>query len=211
MPLLSSAMVDRIARRPGGLLGYLFYRFPFGHRAGFDLALEHVPPKAGDTVLEVGCGGGVFLRRVMASGCHAVGIDHSPDMISGTARLNRRSVKEGRLALHQADAASLPLPDSFADKVFCLNAFFFFPEPEKSLREMARVLKPGGTLALVTAPPEFEAQIARFSRSMAASMRFDTPETLAAWAKGVGLAAVETTQVPGAGILLIASKEAEHG
>jgi ubiquinone/menaquinone biosynthesis C-methylase UbiE len=207
MPLLSSAMVDRIARRPGGLLGYLFYRFPFGHKAGFDLALDHLPPNVGDTVVEVGCGGGVFLRRLLASGCHAVGIDHSPDMISATARLNRRAVKEGRLSLHQADAASLPLPDSSADKVFCLNAFFFFPKPEESLREMARVLKPGGTLALVTAPPEFEAQITRFSRSMATSMRFDAPDTLADWAKKVGLSAIETARVPGAGILFTAGKE----
>lgn len=203
-------MVDRIARRPGGLLGYLFYRFPFGHKTGFDLAIGRLPPEAGDHVVEVGCGGGVFMRRVLASGCRAVGIDHSPDMIAGTAKLNRRAVEDGRLVLHRADAASLPVADGFADKLFCLNAFFFFPEPEKSLREMARVLKPGGMLALVTSPPEFRAQIARFSRSMAESMRFDAPETLAAWAREAGLVPVETVQVPSAGILFIARKEAEH-
>lgn len=207
MTFLSSAMVDRIARRPGGLLGYLFYRFPFGHKTGFDLALGRIPPTAGDTVLEVGCGGGVFMRRVLASGCRAIGIDHSPDMIANSARLNRKSVEEGRLVLHRADAASLPVADGFADKVFCLNAFFFFPDPASSLREMARALKPGGVLALVTSPPEFRAQVARFSRGMADSMRFDAPETLATWAKDAGLMTVETVQVPGAGILFVARKE----
>nr|WP_145959234.1 class I SAM-dependent methyltransferase [Rhizobium sp. ACO-34A] len=207
MPLLSPAMVDRIARRPGGLLGYLFYRFPFGHKTGFDLALDRMPPSASDTVLEVGCGGGVFMRRVLATGCRAIGIDHSPDMIANTARLNRRAIKEGRLVLHRADAASLPVPDGSADKVFCLNAFFFFPEPERSLCEMARTLKAGGMLALVTSPPEFKAQIARFSHSMADSMRFDAPETLAGWARDAGLHTVETAQVPSAGILFIARKE----
>ncbi|GAA4159825.1 hypothetical protein [Shinella granuli] len=42
---LSSTMVDRIARRPGGLLGYLLYRFPLGHKIGFDLALRRLPPE----------------------------------------------------------------------------------------------------------------------------------------------------------------------
>lgn len=210
MAFLSSAMVDRIARRPGGFLGYLLYRFPFAHKSGFDLALKAIPPEASDTVLEVGCGGGVFMRRVLANGCRAIGIDHSPDMIANTTRLNRRAVTEGRLVLHRADAASLPLADGFADKVFCLNAFFFFPDPEKSLREMARTLKPGGMLALVTSPPEFRAQIARFSPSMADSMRFDAPETLQAWAKEAGFVTVETTQVPSAGTLFIARKEENH-
>lgn len=200
-------LVDRIARRPSGMLGYLFYRFPFGHRQGFDLVLERLAPEGSDQVLEVGCGGGVFLRRLLASGCHAIAIDHSADMIANAARLNALPVSEGRLKLHQADAAKLPVIDETADKVYCLNAFFFFPQPLESLREMARVLKPGGRLALITAPPAFRQKIARFSRSMAESMRFDEPDTLAEWARTCGLEPLETHGVEGAGYLFIAGKE----
>lgn len=204
---LSSTMVDRIARRPGGLLGYLLYRFPLGHRPGFDLALRQLPPEESDLVLEVGCGGGVFLRRLLKSGCRAVAIDHSPDMIDNSGRLNARALAEGRLTLHEADAAALPVASGTIDKVYCLNAFFFFPEPSESLREMARVLKPGGRLALITSPPAFRKQIARVSASMAETMRFDEPETLARWAHEAGLMPVETREVASAGILFIARKE----
>lgn len=206
---LSSAMVDRIARRPGGLLGYLLYRFPVGHKTGFDLAMRQLPPSRDDLVLEVGCGGGVFMRRLLKSGCHAVAIDHSPDMIADSTRLNRQAIHDGRLKLHQADAAHLPVESASIDKVYCLNAFFFFPQPAESLKEMARVLKPGGMLALITSPPAFRAQIARFSENMAANMRFDEPQTLADWADAAGLVPVETREVVGAGYLFIAKKEIE--
>ncbi|MGQ3214547.1 MAG: class I SAM-dependent methyltransferase [Shinella sp.] len=206
---LSSAMVDRIARRPGGLLGYLLYRFPFGHKAGFNLALRQLPPETSDLVLEVGCGGGVFLRRLLAGGCRAIAIDHSVDMVANTGRLNAQALREGRLTLHEADAAALPVANSAVDKVYCLNAFFFFPEPLESLKEMARALKPGGRLALITAPPAFREQIARFSPSMAENMRFDAPETMIEWAHAAGLTPVETSEVASAGFLFIASKDLE--
>lgn len=101
----------------------------------------------------------------------------------------------------------MPVPDGSADTVSCLNAFFF-PEPEKSLCEMVRTLKAGGMRVLVTSQPTFEARIARFSRSMAESMRFDAPETLPRWARDVGLHPVETAQLPNAGILFIARRKA---
>jgi SAM-dependent methyltransferase len=204
---LSSTMVDRIARRPGGLLGYLLYRFPLGHKIGFDLVLRRLPPERNDLVLEVGCGGGVFLRRLLKSGCRAVAIDHSPDMVANSGRLNARALAGGRLTLHEADAAALPVASGTIDKVYCLNAFFFFPQPSESLKEMARVLKPGGRLALVTSPPAFRRQIARVSASMAETMRFDEPETLARWARDAGLVPVETRDVAGAGYLFIATRE----
>jgi SAM-dependent methyltransferase len=207
MSFLFGNLVDRIARRPSGLLGYLFYRFPLGHKPGFDLALDCVPPARSDTIIEVGCGGGVFMRRALASGCTAIAIDHSADMVANTLRLSAGAARHGRLTAFQADAAKLPVADCCADKVYCLNAFFFFPEPAASIAEMARVLKPGGTLCLITSPPEFRDQIAKFSRSMADSMRFDTPDTLSDWARQAGLEPIDTRQASNAGFLFIARKE----
>lgn len=201
-------LVDRIARRPSGMLGYLFYRFPIGHKPGFDLVLQHLPPGREDRIAEIGCGGGVFIRRALASGCHALGVDHSHDMIANTSALNRRAIEQGRLTVKIGDAANLPVESAAFDKAYCLNAFFFFPDPEKSLAEMARILKPGGRLALVTAPPEFEPHIARFSKSMAESMRFDTLETLNGWMTAAGLRPDNSRTVPQAGNLVIATKVA---
>jgi len=200
-------LVDRAARRPSGMLGYLLYRFPLGHKPGFDLVLDRLPPQAEDRIAEIGCGGGVFMGRALKSGCRALAIDHSPDMVANATRLNRSAVQSGRLAVLQGDAAQLPAGDGSFDKAYCLNAFFFFPDPQKSIAEMARILKPGGRLALVTSPPEFERHIARFSKRMASSMRFDSLETLGAWMQAAGFVTEEMRAVPNAGNLVIARKE----
>lgn len=203
---MTSGFVDRIARRPSGFWGRLFYRYPFGHKAGFDLALRELPPKVGDRVLEVGCGGGVFLRRLLASGASAEAIDHSPDMLRAAGKLNAQALAEGRLILHQADAASPPVLEAAFDLAYCLNAFFFFPDPAGALTGMARALKPGGRLALVTAGPEMEPQIRRFSPAMAAAMRFDAPEDLLALCRGAGLIPRLSAQKLKGGYLTLAEK-----
>lgn len=205
--MIFSDLVDRVARRPSGMLGYLLYRFPLGHKPGFDLVLETLPPHVDDRIVEIGCGGGVFMRRALKSGCEALAIDHSPDMIANAGRLNRHAVNSARLKVVVGDATSLPTGNDVFDKAYCLNAFFFFPDPEASIAEMARVLKPGGRLALVTSPPEFEPQIARFSKRMASSMRFDTLQTLDEWMRSAGLVTEEMTVAPNAGNLVIARKE----
>lgn len=200
-------LVDRVARRPSGMLGYLLYRFPLGHKPGFDIVLGRLPPQTDDRIAEIGCGGGVFMRRALMSGCRGLAIDHSPDMVANAKRLNRYAVDAGRLAVVVGDAARLPADDASFDKVYCLNAFFFFPNPQASIAEMARILKPGGRLALVTSPPEFKTHIARFSKRMASSMRFDTLETLDMWIQAAGLVTEEMKAAPSAGNLVIARKE----
>jgi SAM-dependent methyltransferase len=205
--MIFANLVDRVARRPSGVFGYFLYRFPIGHKPGFNLVLDRLAPTSDDRIAEIGCGGGVFMRRALKSGCQGVAIDHSPDMVTNTTRLNRHAVNCGRLTVVHGDAASLPANSASFDKVYCLNAFFFFSDPQASIAEMARILKPGGHLALVTSPPEFEPQIARFSKSMAASMRFDTLETLDGWMRAAGFQTEEMRSVPSAGNLVIAKKD----
>lgn len=204
--MIFSNLVDRVARRPSVILGYLLYRFPIGRRPGFDLVLDRLPPQADDRIVEIGCGGGVFMRRALISGCQGLAIDHSADMVANPARLNRQSVKSGRLQVQNDDASSLPASDDLFDKAYCLNAFFFFPDPQNSIKEMARVMKPGDQLALVTSPPEFEPQIVRFSKQMARSMRFYTQETLAGWMQSACFTVEDMSSAPNAGNLVIGRK-----
>ncbi len=200
-------LVDRIARRPHGLLGRLLYRFPIGHKPGFDLALSRAWPKQEDHIIEVGCGGGVFIRRALRSGCRATAFDHSDAMVDATRRLNADAVRTGRLQVIKADASELPVGDCIADKVYCLNAFFFFPAPQAALREMARVLKPDGVLVIVTTPPDMREQIRGYFNRMAQSMKFYSGDMLCELAQAAGLEPKEIVQSPKAGILLLAEKE----
>src|SRR5205814_221266 len=102
-----------------------------------------VPP--GARVLEVGCGGGNVLERVPG---RRFGIDLSPFILSkARARLH------GAAQLVRGDAMRLPFADGAFDRVFCSEVLEHVLEPEVVVREMRRVLAPGG-FAVVSVPNE---------------------------------------------------------
>jgi ubiquinone/menaquinone biosynthesis C-methylase UbiE len=102
----------------------------------------------GDNLLDVGCGGGVFLRRALETGCSAAGVDHSREMV----RLAR---KTSGVPILLAEAERLPFANGEFTAVSSLVAFFFFPEPVEVLRELRRVLDPErGRLVIFTTAPE---------------------------------------------------------
>ena len=143
-------MTDRIARRPHGRQARETYGSPDVHSFAWEPVLEALALGPSDRLLDVGCGGGVFLRYAMANtGCDATGVDHSREMV----RL------AGPLAVH-AEAEALPFGDGEFTAVSSLIAFFFFPEPLRALREMHRVLAPHGRLAIYTTSPEAKGTMA---------------------------------------------------
>ena len=75
-----------------------------------------------DRLLDVGCGGGVFLRRALETGCDAVGLDHSPEMVALARATSGAHVVEGR-------AEELPFADGEFTAVSCIVAFFFLDDP----------------------------------------------------------------------------------
>lgn len=117
----------------------------------YTLAGELLALKTGNTVIDIGCGPGNFTRRfaetVSPNGL-AIGFDGSRPM------LERAQTEEGgdpeTLAYVLGDATNLPFEDATADAICCFAALHMFPDPFRSLDEMARVLKPGGRLALLT-------------------------------------------------------------
>lgn len=118
------------------------------HEAAADL-LDLAP---GDVVLDLACGPGNFTRRfarAVAPGGFAVGYDGSESML-------KRAVAEARaddtpaLALVRGEATVLPFEDESFDAVCCFAALHMFPEPFDTLSEVARVIKPGGRIALLT-------------------------------------------------------------
>lgn len=107
--------------------------------------VEAAGVKPGDTVLDVACGTGIVAReaadRVGRQG-RVVGLDLNEGMLSVARRL--RPDIEWR----QGDAADLPFPHGSFDVVLCQSALMFFPDRAKALREMARVVRREGTVAV---------------------------------------------------------------
>jgi ubiquinone/menaquinone biosynthesis C-methylase UbiE len=141
-------MTDRVARRPHGREARKVYGADDVHSFAWEPVLAALELGPGDRLLDVGCGGGVFLRRALETGCEAVGLDHSPEMVALARATSGAHVVEGR-------AEELPFADGEFTAVSCLVAFFFLDDPVRVLREMRRVLEPGrGRVAIFTTPPE---------------------------------------------------------
>jgi SAM-dependent methyltransferase len=107
--------------------------------------VDLAPPRPGDRVLDVACGTGIVAR--IAGGRAAlgrlVGIDVNDAML-GVARTAGGPEAEW----YDADVLGLPFPDASFDLVYCQQGVQYLAEPSAGLREMARVLVPGGRLAL---------------------------------------------------------------
>jgi SAM-dependent methyltransferase len=105
--------------------------------------------RPGDGVLDVACGPGNFTRdfaRVVGPAGLAVGIDASPTMLDRAARDTRAA----NVAYMRGDAVRLPFRDAGFDAVCCFAALHLFADPFEALDHMARVLTPGGGIALFT-------------------------------------------------------------
>ncbi|MCW2986446.1 MAG: methyltransferase protein [Conexibacter sp.] len=103
----------------------------------------------GDGVLDVACGPGNFTRefaRIVGGGGLAVGIDASAPMLARAVA----DTPDGDVAYVRGDAERLPFRDASFDAVCCFAALHLFADPESALDHMARVLTPGGRVAILT-------------------------------------------------------------
>lgn len=107
---------------------------------------------AGHTVLDVACGPGNFTRsfgRTVGDEGLAVGIDSSETMLARGARDTERH-GPANVALVRGDATDLPFADGTFDGACCFAALHLFADPFEALGDMARVLAPGGRIAIMT-------------------------------------------------------------
>jgi len=108
--------------------------------------------REGDRVLDVACGTGVVALTAARRGARVSGLDLTPELIAH-ARENA-ALMELEAQFVEGDAESLPFADGSFDVVVSQFGHMFAPRPEVVVREMLRVLRPGGTIAFSTWPPE---------------------------------------------------------
>jgi SAM-dependent methyltransferase len=137
--------------RPHGPLGRLVARLMRRGNATLNLwIVELLKVQPADRILEVGFGPGVALAELLAraSAGLVVGVDASASMVRQARSRHADAIAAGRLELREGDAASLPFDDASFDKVCGTHVIYFWPDPVPTVRELRRVLRPGGTLAL---------------------------------------------------------------
>lgn len=113
------------------------------------LVLAELDPRPGETFLEVGFGGGGLMAAAIKAGASPLGADPSPEMV-------RRALRRfgPRAAIAIAPVEALPFADRSADKAASVNNIYFWTDPAAAVSELARVVRPGGRLAIAFEPPE---------------------------------------------------------
>jgi SAM-dependent methyltransferase len=106
----------------------------------------------GERVLDVACGTGVVAVTAARAGARVDGLDLTPVLLE-RARENA-AIAGVEVAWQEGDAETLPYPDGTFDRVLSQFGHMFAPRPEVVVAEMLRVLRPGGTIAFSTWPPD---------------------------------------------------------
>lgn len=139
----------RHAKGPlGRVIAFVMARETWRHNL---CAIDALGIEPGDNVLDVGCGPGRSLAELAArapSG-RVVGVDPSALMVEAAVRRNRALVKSRRAEIINASAAGLPFEDSAFDKALCVHVVYFWNDLDAAFGEIARVIRPGGRLALL--------------------------------------------------------------
>ena len=126
--------------------------------------------RRGDAVLDLGCGFGRHAFEAARRGANVVALDAGRDEVEGVAATFAAMVDAGELeagSLHtaavQGDALHLPFPDGAFDRVICSEVLEHIPDDVGAMRELARVLRPGGTMAITV--PRYGPEVVNWALS----------------------------------------------
>jgi len=149
---LVAAWAARQVRKPSGAFGRrVAMTMNVTHSPLTDWGLTHVRVEPAFTILDVGCGGGrtIWKLAAMAPQGRVVGIDVASGSVDAANLTNASLIAEGRVAIHQASVSALPFPDCQFDLVTAVETQYYWPDLPVDMREILRVLKPGGTLVVI--------------------------------------------------------------
>jgi ubiquinone/menaquinone biosynthesis C-methylase UbiE len=154
-------------------------------------AIAHLVP-ADWTVADIGTGTGILAAELARLGLHVIAVDHSPRMLEAArAKLGPEGLTdaeaeagEGRVELRAGEASALPLADAEVDAALAHMVLHYLPGPAEALREMARVVRPGGVVVVV----DFVRHEAEWMREELGVLWLGfPPEEVDGWFREVGL------------------------
>ena len=138
-------MFGRPQGLPGRLGGIIMARTNYRHAAW---VIDLLDVGQHDTVLEVGFCSGVAVQLLAGSARHVAGVDPSIKMLRQAAKRNAEAISQGGVDLHQWCEDRLPFAVGSFDQAMAINSMQVWPDVPAGLREIWRVLKPGGNVAL---------------------------------------------------------------
>ena len=133
--------------KPTGFFGKILAKgMARGHKDFYKNTAKAMNLKNDDKYLEIGFGSGLFIKKYVSNITRIAGLDYSEDMVKLANDFNKNLVESGKAEFKHGDVTSIPWEDNEFSIIVAIETFFFWSEPEKSLKEIFRVLMPGGRL-----------------------------------------------------------------
>jgi ubiquinone/menaquinone biosynthesis C-methylase UbiE len=179
MSEIMQAAFKQFRKPTGWLAGLAGLSMNRGHRKIWRWGLKHITIQPNATILDVGCGGGGAVK-ILARGASrgkVYGVDYAEGVLPTACRVNRAPIRQGHVEIKHGSVSDLPFPDDTFDLATAFETTIFWPSLADDLREVRRVLKPGGTLLIANeayADAKFEERNAKWARL--ASFQLQTPE-----------------------------------
>ncbi|HKF46357.1 MAG TPA: class I SAM-dependent methyltransferase [Terracidiphilus sp.] len=145
--------MENQASKPSGWIGRLLLRNMNKRHSGVtDWGLSHIAIPASGAILDIGCGGGRTIAKLAAKspGAFVFGVDHSADSVKLTSRTNSLLVSTARVEVRLGSVSQIPYPAGKFDLVTAIETHFWWPDLPGDVREVFRIVKPGGRFAIVS-------------------------------------------------------------
>ena len=139
-------------QKPQGWLGrLLLWNMNSRHSKVTDWGLRHVSVDEHDIILDVGCGGGRTVSKLaaLATQGKVYGVDYSKESVAVASRTNRQWIDMARVEIREGSVSQLPFSEGTFNLVTAVETHFWWPDLAADMREVLRVLKPGGTLIVI--------------------------------------------------------------
>jgi SAM-dependent methyltransferase len=148
---LAVYLVNQV-RKPTKWVGRLFlWMMNMSHSGVTDWGLKHVAIEEDFMILDVGCGGGRTIEKLAALAAQGTvyGVDYAAGSVAASSAKNAQLVQAGRVQITRASVSRLPFAAEKFDLVTAVETQYYWPDLVNDMREVLRVLKPGGTLVVI--------------------------------------------------------------
>ena len=139
-------------QNPTGWLGrWVLRNMNSRHSKVTDWGLSHALIGKQDIILDVGCGGGRTVSKLAAIATQGkvYGIDHSTESVAVAVRTNKQWIDIASVVVREASVSRLPFSDGAFDIITAVETHFWWPALPTDMREVLRVLEPGGRLMMI--------------------------------------------------------------
>jgi SAM-dependent methyltransferase len=139
-------------QKPTGWLGrFVLRNMNSRHSKVTDWGLSHISIEKHDTILDLGCGGGRTVSKLAAIATQGkiYGVDYSKESVAVASRTNRQWIDMARVEIREGSVSQLPFPEGVFDVVTAIETHFWWPDLPADMRQIFRVMKPGGTLIII--------------------------------------------------------------